>query len=605
MKITRFQIKIFLITTVLLLLIVVSFYTYILSVTRTELKSYTSGNMQKILESNAQNIDSKLSAMDEASIKLQIALAQRNAVISPKPELTNQSLFLAASPPAKVYSSLIEDTYSISGFNKFYLYYPERTALLVSGISIFENVNSNTMDCHRIPDGQWGLALSYEFVLANPTLGKVTKERNFAKNYYMENDQGSKLILTTNVKEEYINSLIYAGLQIKPQYALILDRYGVPLSSRDASDLGVSKEIYRDMIDRILRNDDETFHEIDIQGSNYILNWDYSQKNKWYYVIATSEASVFGSSASYKKTLLLFAAATALLGLLLTAILTRVVERPLEEVGRAADAYKEHQFRYRITKKQPSSEFGQLYDKVNRMADELEEFVRGIEADQTEKINAKIQMLQTEIDPHMLYNSLESLYSIAVINGQEEIATLVMALSRFFRIALSGGRHLVRFEDAFELASQYLTVQNIRSSHQVEFTYSIEEEAKSVYVPKFLLQPVVENSIKHGFRNKRGEWKLEICAAVKDRVLEVTVRDNGIGMSSSEVELLNRKIGSVHFEETSGKGYALRNLNYQIRLKYGESSGIRIESEYGEGVTTRIRICLPEEDREEEETEYV
>ena len=219
--------------------------------------------------------------------------------------------------------------------------------------------------------------------------------------------------------------------------------------------------------------------------------------------------------------------------------------------------------------------------------------MRDVSEEQNRKTIATIQMLQTEINPHMLYNSLESLYSIAKINHQEEISSLVMALSRFFRIALSGGKHSVPFREAFDLANQYVTVQNIRLNYKISFTYDIPDSIYDLSVPKFLLQPVIENSILHGFQNKRGEWRINISVKEEDGWITMIVRDNGIGIHDATLERLNRRVENFNFEDnTTGKGYALRNLNYQIKLKFGEGSGIRLNSVYGEFTEVVIRLNL-------------
>ena len=123
-------------------------------------------------------------------------------------------------------------------------------------------------------------------------------------------------------------------------------------------------------------------------------------------------------------------------------------------------------------------------------------------------------------------------------------------------------------------------------------------------VPKFLLQPLVENAVVHGFKNKSDEWKIHIEAVRKEDVVQITVTDNGIGMSEMELVKLNEKIKEPIFENSVGnKGYALRNLNYQLQLKYGEHSGVTIWSTYGEGTKAVIQLYgIDEEIKERRES---
>ena len=147
------------------------------------------------------------------------------------------------------------------------------------------------------------------------------------------------------------------------------------------------------------------------------------------------------------------------------------------------------------------------------------------------------------------------------------------------------------FREAFELSKQYIIVQNVRVNNKITFVYDIDPEVEELAVPKFLLQPLVENAVIHGFRNKSDKWKIEITALKEKDCVQITVKDDGIGMSEMELEKLNEKICDNTFENSMGnKGYALRNLNYQIQLQYGERSGLTIRSTYGEGTTAVIRL---------------
>ncbi len=541
---------------------------------------------------NFNNIESKLDVMDGASTSLQIALAKIPEIIDPHLDVTESELFEATQSPATVHSSLIVDTYSIGGFNHFYLYLPSRSILLVSRMSTFSNVNSNVLDCHFLPRYKWGVSTPYEHMISNPTVGETIKEKNISKNFYMEDNDSNELILTTNVKEQYINQLLVSGLQITPSYAVIMDKHGNLISSMSDEEIGQSLPQYRHMLAAIGDGYEPENHEISIGGKSYLFNWIYSQGNEWYYIISTDADSIVEGIAPIFNTMLIISLCLLVLSVGITLLLTHSMSHPLKQVSMAMTEIKNGNFDVKLTEK-PNAEFESIYSGFNEMAGEISSLINDVSEEQNRKTIATIQMLQTEINPHMLYNSLESLYSIAKINHQEEISNLVMALSRFFRIALSGGKHSVPFREAFELANQYVTVQNIRLNYKISFTYNIPDSIYDLSVPKFLLQPVIENSILHGFQNKRGEWRINISVHEEDNWIIIIVRDNGIGIHDATLDRLNRRMEDFNFEDnTSAKGYALRNLNYQIKLKFGESSGISLNSVYGEYTEAVIRLNL-------------
>ncbi len=592
MKINAFRLRLFISIMVTILVPVLIFGVLLFSSTQNTLKENTSGNIQDTLVANFKNIESKLNVIDDASNELRAALAAIPKITDPKLEATESELFEVVQYPATVHSSLIVDTYSIAGFNHFYLYFPTRSLLLISRMSTFEGVNPNVLDCHFLPENKWGVSTPYENVISNPAIGKTMKQRNISKNIILPDVEGNNIILTTNVKEHYINELLISGLHIKPSYGVIMDIHGNLISSMSDSEIGQSLPQYRDILSAIGEQQESGQTEVSIDGKSHLLNWVYSQSNEWYYVVATAAGSVTQGIYSVFNTLPIIILCLVALSFAITIVLANSMTQPLKQLSSAMTEIKNRNFNVKLPIK-PNAEFGGIYSGFNEMAREISSLMNDVSKEQSRKTVATIQMLQTEINPHMLYNSLESLYSIAKINKQDEIASLVMALSRFFRIALSGGKHTVPFREAFELANQYITVQNIRLNYMIAFTYDIPQQIYSLSVPKFLLQPVIENSILHGFKNKRDQWRINISAKEEDNLLTVIVRDNGIGIHETALETLNRRMNDFNFEDnTVGKGYALRNLNYQIKLKYGESSGIQLNSVYGEYTEVVIRLRM-------------
>lgn len=263
----------------------------------------------------------------------------------------------------------------------------------------------------------------------------------------------------------------------------------------------------------------------------YLLNWTYSQGNEWYYVIALDAHSVVKAISPIFNMLLLISVCLIVLSFGITLLLAYSTAQPLKDLASAIMEIKNGNFNVKLTEK-PNAEFKEIYSGFNEMVHEISALMRDVSEEQNRKTIATIQMLQTE-------NSLVSLCSIAKINHQEEISNLVMALSRFFRIALSGGKHSVPFREAFDLAKQYVTVQNIRLNYKISFTYDIPDSIYDLSVPKFLLQPVIENSILHGFQNKRGEWRINITVNEEGDWITLVMRDNGIGIYDATLERLN------------------------------------------------------------------
>lgn len=610
-KLNIFRGKLFIIFVVALMLpyIIVSYTLY--QDSQEKSKQYTAEEIQNNLAQNAATIEAKLDAVSDAGTSLKFALGQNDAVMIPDTERQDIDIYYQVQKVFSTYTSLIDETYNVGGFSYFYLYYPYRTLLMVSDATFISNVMSNTLDCYQVEEGKWGIATPYENIICNPTLGIYLCDRDFVQNYQLKDEVGNELYLTACVDERYINRLLSADFQIQPTWLAILDSYGNPVSTKEQRDLSQAKEPYLDIINRISSLEKEGNVDMNIEGKDYVLNWTYSSTQGWYYICVTDTATIlegteFLSSVNLVVFLFLFLIAIGLAWSVDVAMKRRASKMiaSIRDIEQQVTLNKVPDVLEKTKVKKNLDEYDKIYDEFYEMTSRVCNVAKEALQQKDKQTMTTIQMLQTELDPHMLYNSLESAYSIAKLNKQEEIAELIMALSKFFRIALSGGKKFVTFREAFELSKQYIIVQNVRVNNKITFTHSIETSVQELMVPKFLLQPLVENAVVHGFKNKSDEWKIHIEAVRKEDVVQITVTDNGIGMSEMELVKLNEKIKEPIFENSVGnKGYALRNLNYQLKLKYGVRSGVTIWSTYGEGTKAVIQLYgIDEEIKERRES---
>lgn len=239
-------------------------------------------------------------------------------------------------------------------------------------------------------------------------------------------------------------------------------------------------------------------------------------------------------------------------------------------------------------------EIGQLAVTMNRMSKKIGELVERIRREESNQRLLELKAMQYQINPHFLYNALDSISMSARKNHDIQCEELVIALSDFFRISLSHGQEFVELEKEVEYAQCYLEIQNIRFPDQIVWKTSVQEELRKVKIMKFILQPLVENSVYHGIRDAGQKGMIQITAERQDAGILLRVTDDGQGMLPGELEDLKREIES---ETTVEKdihegGFGLKNVHQRLKLMYGEKSGLQIESEWEEG--TRITIWIPE-----------
>ncbi len=201
---------------------------------------------------------------------------------------------------------------------------------------------------------------------------------------------------------------------------------------------------------------------------------------------------------------------------------------------------------------------------------------------------AEFELLQAQINPHFLYNTLDAIVWSAEAGNQKQVVKMVGSLSEFFRSSLNKGKELVRVREELSHARSYLEIQQIRYQDILSYEIDVPEELFEYEIPKITVQPIVENALYHGIKNRRGGGKITITGQESESDYRLIVTDDGMGMDGERLKEITRGLSDKAPEDA--KIYGLYNVNERIRLFYGEEYGISIESEYDRGTTVTIRL---------------
>ncbi|MCF0229542.1 MAG: sensor histidine kinase [Parasporobacterium sp.] len=233
-----------------------------------------------------------------------------------------------------------------------------------------------------------------------------------------------------------------------------------------------------------------------------------------------------------------------------------------------------------------------VYDEIrtldmnlDKMADRIDVLMDKQKEDQRSLHQAELDLLQAQINPHFLYNTLDSIAILAESERSEDVVNMVTSLSTFFRNSLNSGLDIISLSAEIAQGTSYLEIQQIRYSDIMTYSIDIPEEYQDCMVPKLILQPIIENALYHGIKNRRGRGFIAITGERKDGMLLLKVKDNGAGMTPGQIELLQN--GDYRL---NGRGMGLRNVDRRIRLYCGEGYGLAFESEPGAGTTVTIRL---------------
>lgn len=245
-------------------------------------------------------------------------------------------------------------------------------------------------------------------------------------------------------------------------------------------------------------------------------------------------------------------------------------------------------------------DLGRLIHGFNTMTARLRESILKEYESRNLQKKAQIMMLESQINPHFLYNTLNVINSIAILEEVPEISELATSLGDMFRYNISGGS-LVTVKDEITQIRRYAAIQRMCMAGQIEMIYEIEEEAEQKRILKFLLQPLVENCFEHGFSGDKRDGEIRIKASSVEGIVTLIVEDNGAGMSAKRLRQLTdkcREQGALCLEQEEKDSIGLLNVNFRLKNYYGEAYGLNLTSEVGVG--TRITIRIPEGEREKE-----
>lgn len=241
-------------------------------------------------------------------------------------------------------------------------------------------------------------------------------------------------------------------------------------------------------------------------------------------------------------------------------------------------------------------EIGQLGRSFNTMIEEIQNLIKQVYREQQEKREAELRILQEQIKPHFLYNTLDTIQWMAQEHKAQDIVAIVGALTNLFRVGLSKGKETIRLKDEIRHVESYLFIQKARYEEKFDYAIRIDPGLESCLVIKLILQPLVENAIYHGVKARRGRGFIQVLVTREDNAIRLSVHDDGVGMTERGLSNLRMRL-SDNDAPTGAGGYGAYNVHQRVRLSFGAQYGLSYESVEGQGTTAMlIHPIIEEED---------
>jgi len=312
------------------------------------------------------------------------------------------------------------------------------------------------------------------------------------------------------------------------------------------------------------------------------------------YMFVGLDAEYMSREVAHIRNGLLYGYASFLaLAVFISLLGARVLSRRLGELMRAMRKFGQKEWGTRI-EANGHDEIGIIGEQFNVMASHIEQLLSDVKEQQRKKRQFELRVLEYQINPHFLYNTLDSIHWLAFEEGQSRISEMVNGLSKLFRLILSKGKETIPLEQEFEMVRIYLHIQKIRFEDRFDYDIRLDPDVAAFPIGKLVLQPLVENALVHGIRKVRHRGLLIVTGERRGDEIVLEIADNGVGMTEEQVARQVRLLASEPLEDEPGatEGYGMKNVDARLKLMYGERYRFELLSRDREPTGTTARIAI-------------
>ncbi|NOV01026.1 sensor histidine kinase [Paenibacillus planticolens] len=450
---------------------------------------------------------------------------------------------------------------------------------LISTVNISLDDYSSKLESERLSVIKW-LNIHDENQLAAPQV--ISVYRMFGKD-----KSRTKGIFMMNLKNRFFSDLLNNAKISTNGYLCIVSNDGV-MSFKNVED---RYEIDEVRLQEDLMNVDEPSGKINItnkHGEKMLIVYDTLSLNKWKVAAIVPERELYNKVNSIGLVIIMVMLLAIVAAALLSNIIAHIITKPLIKLTHTVNRIEDGNLPI-LYKAVPSNEIGVLSRGIQDMMLRIKNLLTEIKEEQEKKRSAELAVLQSQIKPHFLYNTLFSIKQLCEMEEHKDAAEMVAALSNFYRISINKGNEIIPISLEIEHIRNYLYIQQMRYGEDFIYEIDIEPDIMNCNIVKLTLQPLVENAIYHGMKLKRGQGLIRIWGEAANHEVRLYVEDNGKGMSEEEVKAINQ---SLREEADSGSipGFGIGNINKRLQLNYGASFGLVYENRQSGGVTVMIRI---------------
>jgi two-component system sensor histidine kinase YesM len=396
---------------------------------------------------------------------------------------------------------------------------------------------------------------------------------------------GQKLgLLVLNIKENSLSAIYQKIGSLQDGSYFIVDDEGIVISSQHSED--VLQEVATPEIKSWITSNKHSTESTSFEYEKTLVVSSDVPSFDWKLISMAPLQSLTADTRKITLLIMLLGIVCLIFALLGAGMLSQLIAKPIMGLTKYMKKVKEGSLDIEF-QVNSEDEIGMLSSGFNAMIRRIQELLTNINWEQKKKREYELALIQAQIKPHFLYNTLDVIYTLSEMGRTRDVQRTTKALADFYRAALSKGRETISLEEEIRNVKDYLSIQRIRYSDVFTFEFNIQNEVLSGLIPKLTIQPLIENAIYHGLKTKGSIGLLTVTGELVDHRIKIVVADDGVGMDPDRLEAIVKKADSPQ----DAVGYGLRNVNDRIQLYYGEEYGLQIRSELGQG--TEVTLWLP------------
>lgn len=553
-------------------------------------KEYAQLQMQSI-----KNLQSSLDIIEEDVRNLSLNLAIndeiREILCIEDPEIVNQDV--------KIWQNMapmrwVEDSIALKGYIKTLSIYPENGVMpylrcmdASSYISALEDVQ--VTEVYQQAKALRGKGL---WVYAPHGKGDIYQGSRMDKLvlcrsvYNMAKSQMLGYI-TIGISLESIEKLCKNMLQEENESILLYEKNG--------NELLVCGKVNDQVREYLRKHTDLVKQDMQMSYKNWEIYGGSVTDDQWKICKIVSQKGFFDifKEIAYIPVLLLIGISLGILPLLM--MTSNVISKPLEHVCVAMGNFRRGDFEQQV-EIATNDEIGEVASCFNQMVTDIRELINKNYIMVLRERESELAILQAQINPHFLYNALDSIYWQALNEEDEQTAESIYELSQLFRLVLGEGKSMETVEMGLQLLKRYLEIQKLRFHEQMNYHFYVESSVLQFKIPRLILQPFVENAVVHGMQNNTSDFEIIVTVKREGNFVTFLVQDNGVGMDEAQLNRIwEEDSDKVYSGQRVGR-YAIKNVRERLTLKYGKNYELTIESHVGEGTLVTVRIPFEAEE---------